>query len=1079
MLPQTLSHFRVLEEIGAGGMGVVYRAHDEQLDRDVALKVLPAGLLADESARRRFHREALAVAKLNHPNVGAVYEFGGQDGFDFLVMELVAGVALDTRLATGPLANDELLRLGTQLAEGWEAAHGEGIIHRDLKPGNLRLTTDGRLKILDFGLARMQVETDAAPTVTANTSTDVSGTLPYMAPEQLRGHAGDERSDVYSAGVVLYEMATGKRPFGEAAGAQLITAILEAPPSPPRSRNRHVPPGLESIILKALDKNPNRRYQSARELRVDLERLSDGAVPRAQQSRPSWVFAAVSAALLLVVALMVGLNVGGVRDRLLRPTSIGGPGPSITSRRSLAVLGFRNLSSRPEEAWMSTALAEMLTTEMAAGEQLRTISGEDVVRMKLDLALSDADSFGKDTLSRIRTHLGSDLVIVGSYLALGNEAGGQIRLDLRLQDTVAGETIATASATGTENELIDLISHTGAELRQKLGIEPVSRLFASGVRAALPANPEAARLYAEGLARLRVFEAREARELLEKAVAADPSHAPAHSALAAAWSALGYDTRARDEARQAFDRSADLSREERLSIEGRYHELSRDWPKAIDIYRTLAGFFPDHLDYGLRLSDAHLSAGQAKEALALIDGLRRLPPPSGDDARIDLAESQAAGNLGDFKRVQESASRAAAKGRSQGARLVVAQARLQEGSALERLGRLDDATAVLAEAQRLFSEGGDKLGAAVALQTSGNVLLDKADFAGARNAYDGALAVFTQLGAQRRIASTLNNIGNVLYDQVELAEARTYYERVLRIDREVGDTRGMAGALGNLANVLDGMGDLIGARGMQEQGLAAFREVGDKRGTASTLNNLGNLLVELGDLPAAKQRYQESLAITQEIGYRRGQAYSKYGLSNVLAWQGRLDEARAASEDALAMRKELKDDNNIAFTQAQLASIALEQRRLPDAERLARDAADAFDRIKAAENGAVAHALLATILLDEGKTADARSAAERAISLSRQSASRVPRFEATLASARVLGATSRAPEAVKRLESMLTETGKYGYILFEYQARLALGTIDMQSGSVGAGRARLDALEKEARARGFQLIAAKSAKARG
>src|SRR6185295_1846501 len=205
LIQQTLSHFRVLEEIGAGGMGVVYRAHDEQLDRDVALKVLPAGLLADESARRRFHREALAVAKLNHPNVGAVYEFGGQDGFDFLVMELVAGVALDTRLAAGPLANDELIRLGTQLAEGLEAAHGEGIIHRDLKPGNLRLTTDGRLKILDFGLAQMQRDTDAVPTMTAMNSSDVSGTVPYMAPEQLRGHGADPRSDVYSAGVVLYE----------------------------------------------------------------------------------------------------------------------------------------------------------------------------------------------------------------------------------------------------------------------------------------------------------------------------------------------------------------------------------------------------------------------------------------------------------------------------------------------------------------------------------------------------------------------------------------------------------------------------------------------------------------------------------------------------------------------------------------------------------------------------------------------------------------------------------------------------------------------------------------------------------
>ena len=1078
MIHKTLSHFRVLEEIGAGGMGVVYRAHDEQLDRDVALKVLPAGMLADEGARRRFHREALAVARLNHPNVGAVYEFGGQDGVDFLVMELISGVTLDSKLASGPLAIDEIIRLGTQLADGLEAAHAEGIIHRDLKPGNLRLTTDGRLKILDFGLARMQRETDAAPTVTAVNSSDVSGTVPYMAPEQLRGNNADARSDVYSAGVVLYEMATGKRPFGSTTGPQLITAILEASPSPPRSRNHHVSPALESVILKALDKNPDRRYQTARELRVDLERLSDGAVPRAQRSRRSLLLAGVST-LLLLLALLVGLNVGTSRDRLLRRTSIAGPARSIKSRRSLAVLGFKNLSGRPEEAWMSTALSEMLTTEMAAGERLRMISGEDVARMKLDLALSDADSFGKETLSRIRNHLGSDLVILGSYLALGKDAGGRIRLDFRLQDTVAGETVASASATGTENELIDLISRTGAEVRQKLGIEHMSGPRALGVRASLPANLEAARLYAEGLARLRVFEALQARDLLEKAVAADPSHAPAHSALAAAWSALGYDAKAREEARQAFDRSADLSREERLSIEGRYRELSRDWPRAIEIYRTLAGFFPDSLDYGLRLAAVQVAAGQAKDALAMIDSLRRLPPPTGEDARIDLAEAQTAGTLGDFKRELESALRASAKGRSQDATLVVAQARSAEGFALERLGRLDEATAAFAQAQQLFSAAGDKLGAAIAVQMNGNVLLDKADFAAARKAYDDALVVFKQLGTQQRVAATLNNIGNVLYDQAELGQAKKYYEEVLRIDREVGDRRGLAGALGNLANVLDGMGDLAGARRMQEEGLAAFRQVGDKRGTASTLNNLGNLLAELGDLAGAKQQYEESLAITRETGYKRGQAFSKYGLADVLASQGHLDEARATAEEVLALRKELADENNIAWTRIMLGTLALEQGRPGDAKVLAREAADAFDRMKAAESGAVAYALLASVLLEEGKTSEARSAAERAISLSRRSASLVPRFEATLASARVLSATGGTSEAVKQLESMLTEATKYGYVPYIYQARLALGTIEMQSGKVGAAGARLAALEREAKARGFQLIAAKSAKARG
>src|SRR3954452_18146578 len=239
MVPQTLSHYRVIEKIGAGGMGVVYRAHDEQLDRNVAVKVLPTGTLADESSRRRFRHEALALAKLNHPNIGAVYEFGQQDGIDFIVMELVSGVSLDVRIASGALPEREVLRLGIQLADGLESAHAQGIVHRDLKPGNLRLTSDGRLKILDFGLAHWsQPDELAAVTVTLTKSQEISGTLPYMAPEQLRGQIADQRSDIYSAGAVLYEMSTAKRPFPEVTGPQLIGAILERTP-PPASAHNH------------------------------------------------------------------------------------------------------------------------------------------------------------------------------------------------------------------------------------------------------------------------------------------------------------------------------------------------------------------------------------------------------------------------------------------------------------------------------------------------------------------------------------------------------------------------------------------------------------------------------------------------------------------------------------------------------------------------------------------------------------------------------------------------------------------------------------------------------------------------
>src|SRR3982751_85911 len=223
MVPQTLSHYRVIEKIGAGGMGVVYRAHDEQLDRNVAVKVLPTGTLADESSRRRFRHEALALAKLNHPNIGAVYEFGQQDGIDFIVMELVSGVSLDVRIASGALPEKEVLRLGIQLADGLEAAHAVGIVHRDLKPGNLRLTVDGRLKILDFGLAQIShPEEMTAVTVTLTKSQEVSGTVPYMAPEQLRGHIADQRSDIYSAGAGVYEMITAQRTFPQLPRTPLI-----------------------------------------------------------------------------------------------------------------------------------------------------------------------------------------------------------------------------------------------------------------------------------------------------------------------------------------------------------------------------------------------------------------------------------------------------------------------------------------------------------------------------------------------------------------------------------------------------------------------------------------------------------------------------------------------------------------------------------------------------------------------------------------------------------------------------------------------------------------------------------------
>ena len=226
MVGETISHYRILAQIGAGGMGVVYKAYDEQLEREVALKLLSPGLLADEGARKRFRGEALALARLNHPNIATIFEFGNDDAADFLVTEYIPGITLDMKLSAGALDLEEVIRLGIQLATGLGEAHSQGLIHRDLKPGNLRVAPDGRLKILDFGLAQLAPRpSDSDLTASLTQTQDMAGTLPYMAPEQLRGSVADARTDLWAAGAVLHEMATGKRPFS---GSGAVVPLFDA-----------------------------------------------------------------------------------------------------------------------------------------------------------------------------------------------------------------------------------------------------------------------------------------------------------------------------------------------------------------------------------------------------------------------------------------------------------------------------------------------------------------------------------------------------------------------------------------------------------------------------------------------------------------------------------------------------------------------------------------------------------------------------------------------------------------------------------------------------------------------------------
>jgi serine/threonine protein kinase/tetratricopeptide (TPR) repeat protein/TolB-like protein len=1089
---KTIAHYKVLRRLDSGGMGTVYEAEDLRIGRHVALKLLLEGQASHGKALLRFQQEARAIATLNHPHICTLYEVEEYEGNPVIVMELLEGETLRERLKAGRVPLQQVLQWGTEVADALEAAHLAGLIHRDIKPANVFLNRRGVIKVLDFGLAKLSlggVEAHSPnPDEEGLTSLGaIPGTTQYMSPEQIRGDELDGRTDVFSLGVLLYEMATGQRPFAERNIALTIDAVLHKQPVPPRAINTELPPSLEQILNKALEKNRELRYQTPMELRTDLQALlhntDSGAVKATRAdvtlaSKSQWIFPLLRerstwffvGALLLAVAVGIGYFV----TRALRSGSRVSEHAKV--RRSVAVLGFRNLSGSPDQEWVSTAISEMLGTELASGNKVRVIPGENVAHMKLDLSLPATDSYAPETLLKIRGNLGADEVVVGSYLGLGKDTQGPLRIDLRVQDATAGETIAAVSESGTEAELADLVTRVSSELREKLGMGSVPGEEVQRAGASLPSNPEAVRFYSEGLAKLRAFDARAARDLFEKAVAADPNHALSHSFLAQSLSSLGYDAKARAEASKAYELSQNLPRRDQLLVEGHYRELQNDYPAAIEIYQTLLKFFPDDIEIGLRLVSTQTKAGQGKNSLATVAQLHQIPGTASQDARIDLAEAEARQSLGDFKNAQHSASVAADLALRQGNGLVMAQAKQQEAWDWDRLGDFDKALAEFAEVRDLSLKSGNPRAATRALSGYATVLYDKGDFEGARKAYDQALGTANRIGAQQNVATISSNIGNIFYERGQLEEARRYYQQALDIDRTLGSPS-MAGDLGSLANVMDGMGDLPGAVRMQQQSLEAFRSSGDRRGEATTLSNLGNILIEQGRLTEAAARFGEQLAIQEQTGYRKGQGFGLAGISDILRAQDRLEDARSKTEEAMALRKELGDTTNLAYSQMQLAQILFEQGSSADAAGLAQEAAEAFDRKKMSDAGCQAQTVLSSALLAQSKVAEAQAAAARATDLCRQDAGRTSRFEAQFAVAGVREQTGDFGDAFKVLETVRSQASRYGYLGYELESRLRLGQLELKSGKRSAGRARLTQLQSDAFSRGFALIARKSKQA--
>lgn len=867
MLGRTLGHYRLREQIGAGAMGVVYLAHDERLDRDVAVKVLPSTSQSEER-RRRFRHEALALSRLNHPNIATIHDFETVEGLDLLVMEYIPGTSLDQTARGGPLPEADVLHLGVQLAEGLAAAHDHGVVHRDLKPANIRVTPDGRAKILDFGLARSLPAPDDQ-TRTATREHAFAGTLPYMAPELLTGSQPAVTSDVYALGAVLYELAAGHRPFVAQSDALLIDAILHQSPHPLVETRPGVSRDLDRVVMKALDRLPRRRYQSARELLVDLERIQQGAGAAATSVRPLLT----RRGLIVGVAAATSVCLTGTVVWLSSWSAV--PLRAFRPRDWVLIADFDNHTDDPH---LDGTVRRALLIALQQSAYVNVLPDAQLLEALARMKRRDHPRLTDDVAAEICRRENLRLLIAGAV----QQSGSAIQIAIRAVDPVDRSVLFAEKVDLQRRDVLFAnVDDLARRVRQRLGeslagiqsaAEPLARVTTSSL--------QALEQYSRAVEAMNRGSVEAAIALLEGALSVDPEFAMASSLIADAYLTLGNRQSQLRHLERAYAVRQDVTLRERYSIEAKYLGVHERYDEQADRLRALTSLYPDDAAARQQLAQALSNLMDLRGAIEQAREHIRLRGNAVDAYELLLLLLTSDGQNAEALRVFDSVDG-----------ILDPTPRLQWGVGMARFG-LDQ----LDEARRVF---GALAGTDGPYASIGRLYLARVDlYEGRFTSADAALS--EDIGVDARQGYTA-------------AEATRRYLRG-RIRLAIGDSEGAARDAAAIAALPDAVlqaGDLLRAvildarSGQRRKARAtmARAEGFPRRAPSSFTRGIADCIA--GEVALAEQDY----AGAQQAFDRAFRQYpvhlAQQGLAEALAAQGLWGASAAAWERVLAARGDI------------------------------------------------------------------------------------------------------------------------------------------------------------------------------